>query len=140
MAGESGADDSDGRGGSGRDGSGRGAADGTGPPWDEQMAPDDGETDAAATADGDDDPAGDDSGGEGVAGEFAPDEPVEPGTPDVENAVFVVVGAYLTILAMGEVVVGVGGFDFRQLATISAAALLVTIVCFAFFGLLNPET
>lgn len=119
--------------------------DGAEPPWDERMAPGSGDDgvqgggDAAGDARPERDDAGD-SDGEGAAGEFAPSGPVEPGTPKLENAVFVVVGAYLAILAMGDVVLGVGGMGLRSLAAITGVALLVTLISFGFFGLLNPDT
>lgn len=122
---------------------------GGGPPWDEQLAPgsaDDeiaGDERAAGDVDdgqGADEDADDESEGDGVAGEFVPEGPVEPGTPTLENAVFVVVGAYLTVLAIGELLVGVEGYSLRALAAVTGAALVVSLVSFGFFGLLTPET
>lgn len=120
------------------------AREGGGPPWDEQLAPgsaSEGDADATnAAGDEVEDGEDDESEGDGVAGEFVPEGPVEPGSPTLENAVFVVVGAYLAVLATGELLVGVEGYSLRGLAAVTGASLLVAIVCFGFFGLLTPET
>ena len=75
-----------------------------------------------------------------VAGEFGPSETIEPGTPDLGNALFVVFGAYLAVLGVTRLFIDVRGFDGRDLLVLTGGTLLVSIVFLGFFGLLTPDT
>lgn len=67
---------------------------------------DDGPTFGVATSEADTADAetadGEESAGN-VAGEFLPEQPVEPGTPDLENVVFTTAGAIFTALVFAAV-------------------------------------
>lgn len=75
-----------------------------------------------------------------VAGEFRPSESIEPGTPSLENSLFVVFGAYIAVLGLTRLFVDVQGFDARDLLVLTGGTLLVSIVLLAFLGLLTPDT
>lgn len=92
----------------------------------------------AGVVDGDDE--GDDDTGGNVAGEFRPSENIEPGTPSLENSLFVVFGAYLAVLGLTRLFVDVQGFDAQDLLVLTGGTLLVGLVLFGFFGVLTPDS
>jgi len=108
-------------------------------PWDESMlgsaggAPDDRETD-------DGERPGDENTGGNVAGEFRPSENIEPGTPSLENSLFVVFGAYVAVLGLTRLFIDVQGFDAQDLLVLTGGTLLVGLVLFGFFGVLTPDS
>lgn len=102
--------------------------------WDVRLSDLDGADDEAA--DGPDDDADDESN---VAGDFLSRGSIDPGRPSLENALFVVVGAFVTLLGLGQILVA-GSYSLRSLATLTGAALLVTVLLFAFFGVRTPDT
>lgn len=75
-----------------------------------------------------------------VAGEFRPSEEIEPGTPSLENSLFVIFGAYLAILGLTRLFIDSRGFDARDVLVLTGGTLLVSIVLFGFLGLLTPDT
>lgn len=82
----------------------------------------------------------DDAEGEGnVAGEFVPEMPIEPGSPDLGNAVWVALGAYVAVLGLARLFVYVQGFHGRDLLVLTAGTLLVTLAFMGYFGLLTPD-
>lgn len=101
--------------------------------WDEDRA-DEGRD---ATGDSED---GDEARQGNVAGEFRPSGPLEPESPDLGNALFVVFGAYLAVLTLTRLFVDVQGFDGRDLIVLTGGTLLISIAFFGFFGLLTPDT
>lgn len=115
--------------------------DSSAPPWDERAPVSDAEDPDGPIGGGDstDEDDGSMAGGN-VAGEFTSSGPVEPGQPDLENAIFVAIGAFLAILTVARLVVGSGGFTLRSLALVTGITALVTLICFGFFGLLDPDT
>lgn len=113
----------------GEPGDGRGSLDPQDPP-------------AAIDADADVDPDEEGADRGNVAGEFAPERPVEPGSPDLANALWVVAGAYVAVLGLVRVFVDPQGLAARDLLVLTAGTLLVTLVFLGFFGLLDltPDT
>lgn len=75
-----------------------------------------------------------------VAGEFRPSKSIEPGSPKLGNALFVIAGAYVTVLGLTRLFVDVGGFDSRDLLVLTGGMLLVSIALLGFLGLLTPDT
>jgi len=88
--------------------------------------------------DGDND-EDDDTGGN-VAGEFRPSETIEPGTPSLENSLFVVFGAYVAVLGLTRLFVDVQGFNAQDLFVLTGGTFLVGLVLFGFFGVLTPDS
>ncbi|MFB6074260.1 MAG: hypothetical protein ABEJ89_04540 [Haloarculaceae archaeon] len=88
--------------------------------------------DAAADRDADD--------GQGnVAGTIPMSGAVEPQQPRLENAVFVVVGAYLAILA-SLVLISPGGVPASTMLAVTVGVALLALALFGVFGLLDPIT
>lgn len=87
----------------------------------------------------DSDQEDDDSSGN-VAGEFRPSEEIEPGTPSLENSLFVVFGAYIAVLGFTRLFLDVQGFDARDVVVLTGGTLLISIVLFGFLGVLTPDT
>ena len=115
-----------------------GSSDGARNGWSEGDSWDEDRTDATPDATGE---AVDDETPQGnVAGEFRPSEPLEPESPDLGNALFVVFGAYLAVLTLTRLFVDVDGFDGRDLLVLTAGMLLISVVFLGFLGLLTPDT
>lgn len=74
-----------------------------------------------------------------VAGEFTPKVPVVPETPNAESAVFVTIGAVLTVIALGALVGGAtfGMFDALTIVVVVAALGAATYVVLV---RLTPDT
>lgn len=86
------------------------------------------------------DDADDEYDGEGnVAGEFAPQVPVVPEMPELENAVFVTLGAILTVLAFAAVVGG-PSFGLFDALTVVAVVGAVGAGLYLAFVHLTPDT
>ncbi|MBX0321916.1 hypothetical protein EGH21_02605 [Halomicroarcula sp. F13] len=75
-----------------------------------------------------------------VAGSFAPDVEVTPGTPTLENTLFVALGVYLSTLVLGQMVAGPGIYAPTTLATVTAAVVVGTAVCYALLTRTDPDT
>ena len=74
-----------------------------------------------------------------VAGGFGPSETIEPDSPGLGDALFVVFGAYLAVLALGALLMNQGS-GVSNLVVLTGGTVLVAIVCLGFFGLLTPDT
>ncbi|SFS02268.1 hypothetical protein SAMN05216559_2620 [Halomicrobium zhouii] len=96
----------------------------------------------AGVVDGDDDGDGsdDEDVGGNVAGEFRPSATIEPGTPSLENSLFVVFGAYVAVLGLTRLFVDVQGFDAQDLLVLTGGTFLVGLVLFGFFGVLTSDS
>jgi|GEM_PF-3373575 len=99
----------------------------------------------AGVVDGDDDGGDTDDGdarssGGNVAGEFRPSATIEPGTPSLENSLFVVFGAYVAVLGLTRLFVDVQGFDAQDLLVLTGGTFLVGLVLFGFFGVLTSDS
>jgi len=92
------------------------------------------EAEPVAAAD-DADETGDEDGA--VAGSFAPDVEVTPQSPTPENTLFVALGAYLTVLALAETVVGL---DLQLVAGVTVAVAVVSVLCYGVLVRTTPET
>lgn len=75
-----------------------------------------------------------------VAGEFLTSEPIEPGSPDRQNALFVVVGAYIALLAIAGIFLVGRGLDTSTTLVFIVVTLVVTVLLLKFFGLITPDT
>jgi len=95
------------------------------PPWDEDPP--------------DDQSVADDEGGN-VAGIFRPADQVEPGSPNLRSALFVLSGVYIGVLTLTRLFVDVRGFDATDVLILTAATVLVGLLALGFFGLLTPDT
>lgn len=80
-----------------------------------------------------------DSGGN-VAGDLTPAGPVEPGEPELENALFVLLGVYLASLALARLLLGGAGYTLERFAAVTGVVLVLGAVGLAYFGLLTPDT
>lgn len=97
------------------------------------------ETGVVGGDDGGDDSDDEEVGGN-VAGEFRPSESIEPGTPSLENSLFVVFGAYVAVLGLTRLFVDVQGFDTQDLLVLTGGTFLVGLVLFGFFGVLTADS
>lgn len=68
--------------------------------------------------------------GGNVAGTLAPETPVEPGRPELENAAFATAGAIFTALVLAAVVVPL---DLRTVAVIAGVIILAAGLLYALF-------
>ncbi|GGN85029.1 MULTISPECIES: DUF7312 domain-containing protein [Haloarcula] len=75
-----------------------------------------------------------------VAGALAPDAEVTPGSPSLENVLFVALGVYLSTLVLGQMVVGSAVYAPTTLATITAVVAVGAAVCYALFARSDPDT
>ncbi|MFB6184582.1 MAG: hypothetical protein ABEI96_08515 [Haloarculaceae archaeon] len=76
--------------------------------------------------------AGRDAGGDGgnVAGAFAPTNAVEPGSPDLENVAFVLLGVVLTIVVFVAPVLGLGDPATLGALVVAVAAAVAAVVLY----------
>lgn len=83
----------------------------------------------------------DDDESEGnVAGSLTSIGPIEPETPAIENAVFVVLGVYVGVLAIITMIApGVLASPLNVLA-VTGGVVAVALLSLGFFGVLTPET
>lgn len=84
-------------------------------------------------------PATEESDGN-VAGPFSPADAVEPGRPAVENALFVIVGAYVAVLLVIRIFIAPGGIGARNLLVLTGVAALLALLAAGYYGLLDPDT
>lgn len=75
-----------------------------------------------------------------VAGSFAPDLDVRPGRPRPENVVFVALGVYVAILAVGRMFVGASMYTPETLGALTLAVSAGTALLYGFFTRTNPDT
>ncbi|WP_423999969.1 DUF7312 domain-containing protein [Haloarcula salina] len=68
-----------------------------------------------------------------VAGSFAPDLEVTPGTPKAENVVFVALGVIFAILALGRMFLGPTMYAPTTLAGVILAVLVGTAALYGLF-------
>jgi hypothetical protein len=86
-------------------------------------------------------PGADGEEGEGnVAGVLAPDLPVEPGVVEPVNALFVALGAYAGVLAIGTFVGSAGAFTLVDYATITVVYAALAGLAYAALTRSNPDT
>ncbi|WP_135302098.1 DUF7312 domain-containing protein [Haloarcula amylovorans] len=85
-----------------------------------------------------DEPEGGEEGA--VAGSFSPEGDVKPGTPGAENAVFVGLGVYVAILALGQMFAGSVIYAPATLAAITATVAIGTALCYGLFTRTDPDT
>ncbi|MFC7027552.1 hypothetical protein ACFQJ5_08060 [Halomicroarcula sp. GCM10025324] len=83
--------------------------------------------------------AADDEDG-AVAGSFAPDLDVTPGTPRLENVVFVALGVYAAALAVGRMFVGASMYTPETLGALTVGVVAGTALLYGFFVGSNPDT
>jgi hypothetical protein len=84
--------------------------------------------------------AGADGDGGNIAGEFTTTGPIEPGSPSLEHALVVIAGAFIAVLALGELLLNsssLWGYPYLVLTAVMAATSLLAL---AYFGLLTPDT
>jgi hypothetical protein len=101
------------------------------------------DADVGRSADGDDRSLGDheDDHREGnVAGTLAPDVPVEPGRPDLRNAVFVGAGAYVGMLAIAALIGFANALSLVDYATITGVFLALAGGSYGLLARTNPDT
>ena len=75
-----------------------------------------------------------------VAGSFAPDLDVTPGTPRLENVVFVALGVYAAALAVGRMFVGASMYTPATLGALTVGVVAGTALLYGFFVGSNPDT
>lgn len=120
-------------------------------PWDSTMQPSDADDesdggddewgvtldDGPSDGEGEDVEEGDEDGDGNVAGALAPDVPVEPGQLEPVNAVFVVLGAYLGVIAIASLVGAGGALTLVEYAAVTVGFLAL---CGLVYGLLTRTT
>ncbi|WP_276272310.1 hypothetical protein [Haloarcula litorea] len=84
--------------------------------------------------------AADDGDEEAVAGSFTPDVEVTPGRPEPESVIFVALGVYIAVVALGQVVLGDAIYAPTTLAAITAAVAGTAALCYGVFVRTNPDT
>ena len=72
-----------------------------------------------------------------VAGSIAPDFEVLPQAPTPENALFVGLGVYLTVLALGDAIYGVGP---QLIVGAFVAVAAATAACYGVLARTSPDT
>lgn len=82
----------------------------------------------------------DDESDGNVAGSLRAIGPIEPETPSLENAFFVVLGVYIGVLGVIAIFVPTFEFTLQRFLIITGAVLALGLVSFGFFGLLTPDT
>lgn len=75
-----------------------------------------------------------------VAGSLTSVGPIEPETPSLEHAAFVVLGVYIGLLAIAGTFVPGFALTPSNVLLLTGGVLAVALVSFGFFGLLTPET
>jgi hypothetical protein len=75
-----------------------------------------------------------------VAGSFAPDLEVRPGTPRLENVVFVALGVYVAILAVGRMFAGASMYTPETLGALTVSVIAGTALLYGLFTRTNPDT
>lgn len=75
-----------------------------------------------------------------VAGSFAPDLDVRPQSPRLEHVIFVALGVYIAILAVGRMFAGGSVYDPQTLAAITFAVFAGAALLYGFFVRTNPDT
>ena len=88
----------------------------------------------ATAADGD----GEEEGA--VAGSFAPDLEVTPGSPHPENVVFVALGVYIATLAVGRMFVGASIYTPATFGAITLGVAAGTALLYGLLTRTNPDT
>jgi hypothetical protein len=82
----------------------------------------------------------DDDAGGNVAGSLTSLGPIEPQSPTLENALFVVLGVYLAVFGLaGMLAPGVVSAP-RNVAILAGGIFALAALSFAVFGLLTPDT
>lgn len=79
-----------------------------------------------------------DSGGN-VAGTLSSVGPIEPETPTLENALFVIVGVYIGVFAIAAIVPGFLG-SLQNVLLLAGGVLVLALLSLGFFGALTPDT
>lgn len=82
----------------------------------------------------------DDDGDGNVAGALAPDVPVEPDRPDPVNVLFVVLGAYLGVVAIASLVGAGGSFTVIEYAAVTVGFFALAGLVYGFLTRGNPDT
>jgi len=90
------------------------------------------EADVIQVEDGHDGDAVDEEEG-AVAGSFAPDLEVTPGAPKPENVVFVALGVFIAILALGRMFLGSDMYAPMTLGGVVLAVAVGTAALYGFF-------
>lgn len=96
---------------------------------------DDARTDGQGPIDPSPDPSvdGADDEGAGVAGSLTPDVDVRPETPTIESVVFVTLGVYAGILALGRLIVGAAVYEPATLGAITLGVVAGAALLYGFF-------
>jgi len=102
---------------------------------DESARNDEARTDGQGPIDPSPDPSPDGSDDEeaAVAGSFSPDVDVSPGTPKPESVVFVALGVYVTMLAIGRLIAGPEMYEPTTLAAVTFAVAAGAALLYGFF-------
>jgi hypothetical protein len=82
---------------------------------------------------------GEEAGGN-VAGSLTSLGPIEPQSPTLENALFVVLGVYLAVFGLAGMVAPGFVSAPRTVAILAGGLFVLAALSFAVFGLLTPDT
>jgi len=77
--------------------------------------------------------------GGNVAGTLSSVGPIEPETPTLENALFVILGVYIGVFAIAAIVPGFLG-SLQNVLLLAGGVLVVALLSLGFFGALTPDT
>jgi len=81
----------------------------------------------------------DDEDGGNVAGTLSSVRPIEPETPTLENALFVIVGVYIGVFGIAAIVPGFLG-SLQNVLLLAGGVLVLALLSLGFFGALTPDT